>query len=102
MSLPSTQSAVLESSSESTVTPPLSKAALSALQRGQITDAIRLVRTEQHIGVQDATHQIDRYLKAQPAIKQRIERVHADTREGLFRWIVFLLIGGVGLAYVLI
>jgi len=80
----------------------LSEAARSALQRGQITDAIRLVRMEQHLGVQDATHQIDRYLKTQPALKHRIERVQADTREGVFRWIVFLLIGGVGLAYVLI
>lgn len=84
------------------MTPALSETARCALQRGQIADAIRLVQSEQQIGMQDATCQIDRYLKAQPAIKHRIERVQADTQEGLFRWIVFLLIGGVGLAYVLI
>lgn len=102
MSSRSTPSAVLESSTESPKAVLLSEAARSALQRGQITDAIRLVRVEQHVGIQDATHQIDCYLKAQPALKHRIERVRADTREGVFRWIVFLLIGGVGLAYVLI
>ena len=102
MPAPSFPSEVLESSTESSTTPPLSDTARSALQRGHIADAIRVVQHEQQMGVQDATHQIDRYLNAQPALKHRIEQVQADTREGLFRWIVFLLIGGVGLAYVLI
>lgn len=84
------------------MTTPLSEAVRSALQRGQMADAVRIIQNEQQIGMQDATHQIDRYLKAQPAITHRLERVQADTREGVFRWIVFLLIGGVGLAYVLI
>lgn len=60
------------------------------------------MQNEQQIGMQDATRQIDRYLKTRPAIRHRLERVQADTREGVFRWIVLLLIGGVGLAYVLI
>lgn len=102
MSSPSTPSAVLESSAESSEAPPLSEAARSALQRGQLADAVRIMQNEQQIGMQDATRQIDRYLKTRPAIRHRLERVQADTREGVFRWIVLLLIGGVGLAYVLI
>ncbi len=102
MSLPSSQSAVLESSSEPSVTPSLSDAALAALQRGEIVDAIRLIRLEQQTDLKEARRQIDLYLKAQPALKRRIELDQADAREGLFRWIVFLLIGGVGLGYILI
>ncbi len=84
------------------MTPPLPEAVLSALQRGQIADAIRLLRLEQHIGLNDAKQQIDAYLMGQPTLRYRIDQVQTDSREGVLRWITFLLIGGVGLVYVLI
>jgi hypothetical protein len=36
-----------------------------------------------------------------PVLKNRIDEAEADAREGLFRWLIFLLAGGVGLAYFL-
>lgn len=38
---------------------------------------------------------------SQPALKNRIDEAQADAREGLLRWLIFLLVGGVGLAYFL-
>ena len=39
--------------------------------------------------------------QSQPALKNRIDVAQADAREGLLRWLLFLLIGGAGLAYLL-
>ena len=82
-------------------TPALPQAAVDALRRGQVIDAITLVRVELHVDLQEATSSVDAYLRAQPALKNRIEHAQADAREGLLRWVLFLVIGGVGLAYVL-
>ncbi len=102
MRLPSSQSAVLELSSKPCGSAQLSDAVLSALHRGQMGDAIRLLRLEQNIEVNDAKQQIDAYLMEQPRLRHRIDQVETDAREGLLRWITFLFIGGIGLAYVLI
>ena len=102
MLLLSSQSAVRDLPSKSCVTSPFSDAVLSALQRGQMVDAIRLLQLEQHIGVNDAKQHIDAYLLEQPRLRDQIDRIKTDAREGIFRWITFLFIGGIGLAYVLI
>lgn len=102
MLLPSSQPAALELSSKPCVTSPFSDVVLSALQRGQMGDAIRLLEREQTIGMIDAKQQIDAYLVKQPRLRQRIDQLETDAREGMLRWITFLFIGGIGLAYVLI
>ncbi len=81
--------------------PALPPAAVAALWRGQVIDAVTLVRMEQQVDVQEANNSIEAYLRTQPALKHRIEHAQADAREGLFRWTLFLVIGGLGLAYVL-
>ena len=82
-------------------TPILPQAAIDALWRGQVIDAIKLVRMDQQIDLQEAKSSVDAYLQTQPALKNRIEHRQADAREGLLRWVLFLVIGGLGLAYVL-
>lgn len=64
-------------------------------------EAIKLVRLEQNIGLHEAKDAIDTYLQSQPALKNRIDEAHANAREGLLRWLIFLFIGGAGLTYVL-
>ncbi len=64
-------------------------------------EAIKLVRLERNIELHEAKDVIDTYLQSQPVLKNRIDETQADAREGLLRWLMFLLIGGVGLAYVL-
>jgi len=69
--------------------------------KGQVVDAIKLVRLEQHIGFNEAKDLIDTYLRSQPNLKIRIDEAQAGAREGLLRWLIFLLAGGAGLAYFL-
>lgn len=81
--------------------PTLPPAAVAALWRGQVIDAVTLVRMEQQVDVEEANSSIEAYLQTQPVLKRRIEHAQADAREGLFRWTLFLVIGGLGLACVL-
>jgi hypothetical protein len=85
--------------------PPLNatlpQTAVSALWQGHMIEAIKLVRLERNIGLSEAKDLVDTYLQSHSALKNRIDETQADTREGLFRWLIFLLIGGAGLAYVL-
>lgn len=74
---------------------------MTALWQGHRIEAIKLVRLERNIGLHEAKDVIDTYLQSQPALKKRIDVTQADAREGLLRWLMFLLIGGAGLAYVL-
>ena len=39
--------------------------------------------------------------RSQPTFKKRIDEAQIEAREGLFRWLIFLLAGGVGLAHFL-
>lgn len=101
MPLSSLQPPISEIQATPPLNPSLSRAAVTALWKGQVVDAIKVVRLEQNIGLNEAKEMIDRYLLSQPTLKNRIDETQADTREGLFRWLIFLLIGGAGLAYVL-
>ncbi|MDI3462527.1 MAG: hypothetical protein OJF50_001348 [Nitrospira sp.] len=38
---------------------------------------------------------------SQPTLKNPIDDAQADSREGVVRWLIFLLAGGVGLAHFL-
>ena len=74
---------------------------MAALWQGHMTEAIKLVRLKQNLGLHETKDLIDTYLRSQPALKNRIDEAQADAREGLFRWVIFLLAGGVGLGYFL-
>lgn len=80
----------------------LPPAAVSALWKGQIIEAIKLVRLERNIDLKDAKDQVEAYLRQQPVLKKKIEQQQTDTRDGLLRWAAFLLIGGAGLACLLL
>jgi len=101
MPLSSPQSSI----SEVQTAPPriltLPPTAMAALWQGHRMEAITLARRERNIGLQEAKDLIDTYLQSQPALRNQIADTQADAREGLFRWLIFLLIGGAGLAYVL-
>lgn len=91
-------------SEASTAPPPgqaLSPAVVTALLKGQVIEAIKLMRLEQNIGSHEAKDLIDAFLRSQPTLKKRIDEAQADAREGLFRWLIFLLVGGGGLAHFL-
>lgn len=101
MPLSSLQPPISEIPATPSLTPSLSQAAVTALRKGQVVDAIKLVRLEQNISLNEAKDVIDTYLRSQPVLRNRVAEAQADTREGLFRWLIFLLVGGVGLGYFL-
>jgi ribosomal protein L7/L12 len=74
---------------------------MTALWQGHKMEAIKLVRLERNIGLHEAKDVIDTYLQSQSALRNQINETQADAREGLLRWLMFLLIGGAGLAYIL-
>ena len=98
----SVQPIVCEIPAAPVVHEPLPQAAMTALWRGQLIEAIKLVCAEQNIGMNEARELVSAYVQTQPALRNRIDRTQADTREGLVRWLIFLLAGGVGLTYLLI
>ncbi|MBK9306457.1 MAG: hypothetical protein IPM58_05035 [Nitrospira sp.] len=82
-----------------TILPP---AAISALWRGQVVEAITLVGVEQNIGLKEAKEHVEAYVHTQPVLRSRLVEAHADTQEGLFRWVIFFLVGGAGLLFFLV
>ncbi len=98
----SVQPAVCEIPGAPVVHGPLPQAVVTALWRGQVVEAITLVRVEQNIGLQAARDLVSAYVQMRPALRSRIAKTQADAREGLLRWLIFLIAGGVGLTYLLI
>ncbi|MGE3977264.1 MAG: hypothetical protein AB7F94_06700 [Nitrospira sp.] len=101
MPLSSLQSPISDAQAASPLSPALSQSAVAALWKGQVTEAIQLVCLEQNIGATEARDLIDTLLRSQPALRNQLDEAHADAREGLLRWLIFLLVGGVGLAHFL-
>ncbi|MBX3302060.1 MAG: hypothetical protein KF693_07585 [Nitrospira sp.] len=79
----------------------LPQAAVTALWRGHVVEAIKLVCVEQNIGLKEAKEQVEAYVQTQPVLRNQIVQAHADAREGLFRWLIFFLVGGAGLFFFL-
>ncbi len=96
------QSAICEIPAALDVHGPLPQTAVTALWRGQLIGAIKLVRVEQNIGLNETRDLVSAYVQTQPALRSRIAKIQTDTREGLLRWLIFLLAGAVGLTYLLI
>ena len=92
---------IAETAQRSLFEQPISDAAVAALWRGQVIDAITLVRKEQQVDLKEAKASVDAYLHSQPALQRRIEQERSDARAGLLRWVLLLLIGGAGLLFVL-
>ncbi len=101
MPLSSPQLPISEAPIASPLDPALSQAAVRALVKGQVLEAIKLVRFERNVGLHEAKDLVETFLRSQPALKNRIDEAEANAREGVLRWLIFLLIGGAGLGYFL-
>jgi len=102
MPIPSTQDDVADVRSATSARDVLPLAAVTALWNGHVIEATKLVRVERNISVKEAKAQVDAYLLHDPALKRTVEQIQADTRDGVLRWLTFLLIGGIGLTYLLL
>jgi len=77
----------------------LSQEAVSALWRGEVIEAIKLVRLKQNIGLKEAKDQVDAYLRSQPALKKRMEEMQTEMWRGMLRWLILLLGCGAAVGY---
>lgn len=82
-------------------TPSLPAAALSALERGNTIEAIKIVRLETGLGLKESKDLVDGYLKSRPDLRQRLEAAQAEAREGFVRWLVIFLLVAAAVAYIL-
>jgi uncharacterized protein YicC (UPF0701 family) len=92
---------IAETAQQSLFDQSLSEAAVAALWRGQVSEAIALVQKEQQVDLKEAKASVDAYVQSQPVLQRRIEQEQSNARAGLLRWAMFLLIGGAGLLFVL-
>lgn len=78
----------------------LSAAALDALQRGNVIEAIKIVRLDGRLGLKEAKDLVDAYLRDHPEVRGPIEEQSQSASRASLFWI--LLIAGAGAAVVLL
>jgi uncharacterized membrane protein YukC len=72
-------------------------AAISAIEKGSIIEAIRIVREDTGMGLKEAKDFVDQYIKDKPSIQSQLA---ARQRESLqrFRWLIISILV-IGLTY---
>lgn len=81
----------------------LPKAAVEALRRGNLIEAIRIVSRERDIGLKEAKAQVEEYIASQPALKKKMDKVLVEAQQKFIRWMIGLLVVvAAGVAYVVI
>lgn len=77
----------------------LPKAAVDALWQGNVIEAIKLVRQERNIGLNEAKGLVDTYVASQPALKKKLEQVIATAQQRFIRWLIGFLVLAAGVGY---
>lgn len=75
------------------------KAAVDALRRGDLIEAIKVVRQERQIGFNQAKGEVEAYLGSQPALKKKMDQVLVTAKQRFIRWMVGFLVLAAGIAY---
>jgi len=65
--------------------------AVPALMRGEMIEAIRIVRTKQRIGLKDAKEAVDAYLLTQPALARSVGEARAKARRRALNWLAWFV-----------
>lgn len=79
----------------------LPAAAISALQRGNKIEAIKIVRNEHGLDLKDSKDLVDAYLRTQPAIQAGIYAARKESGRRALWWVA-IVVGGAILAYLLL
>jgi len=77
----------------------LPKAAVDALWQGNVIEAIKLVRQERNVGLNEAKDLVDTYIASQPALKKKLEQVIATAQQRFIRWLIGFLVLAAGIGY---
>lgn len=65
--------------------------AISALERGNKIEAIKLVREAQGIGLKEAKDAVEDYIKQNPAVTAKFEAVQAANRGNPWLWLLLII-----------
>ena len=68
----------------------LPEAAVRALWKGNVIEAIKVVRLERGIGLKESKDAVDAYIRTQPPLRQKVEEANARAKEGLLRWLAVI------------
>lgn len=68
----------------------LPPAALQALQQGRIIEAIKIVRTEQNLGLKQAKEQVEQYMQQHPELLRQ-SRVAQTQQQGSVQRLIWVL-----------
>ena len=77
---------------EPTQSSTLPNAAIEMLWRGEMVEAIKLVRVERHLGLKESKDLVDAYMRSQPALRQKLEQAQTVTWQTLKRVIIALIV----------
>ena len=67
----------------------LPAAAIVALNRGQLIEAIKLTReAKPGLGLKEAKDRVDGYVGRDPMLKARVEQQQSEARRKLVRWVL--------------
>lgn len=80
----------------------LPQAAVEALWKGNVIEAIKIVRLERDVELKQAKDQVDAYVKSQPALQHKLQAAQAQATQGLVRWLIGLLVLAAAAAYMFI
>jgi Ribosomal protein L7/L12 C-terminal domain len=73
----------------------LPEVAISALQRGNKLEAIKLLRQERGLGLKEAKDEVEQYLRTQPSLQATFATAQSlASRSGLL-WLLLLIGGGI-------
>jgi hypothetical protein len=70
------------------------------LRLGRMVEAIKHVRLERNLGLKEAKDLVDAYVRSQPDLQRKMERINAAARQTLVRWLIGILVLAAGAAYV--
>ncbi len=77
----------------------LPSAAVEMLWRGNMIEAIKVVRAERNLGLKEAKDLVDGYLRSQPSLRQKMEQAQAEMWQKLKRGLLVALIFAAAAAY---
>lgn len=75
------------------------KAAIESLWQGNVIEAIKVVRQERNIGLNEAKEAVETYIASEPALKKKMDQVLATAKQRFIRWLIGFLVLAVGIAY---
>lgn len=70
--------------------------AIDALWRGNKIEAIKILRRARNLDLKGAKDKVEECLKHNPALRQKLAAVQAETTAVLVRWLVILAVLAIG------